>query len=134
MDVLWPFDEKIDERLLDAISVAIGYGITVEEFEEALTLLSQSLLGPETGAETVISNSKSDLEIFDQNGRKEEKVNFSGQRIKRGLYRSGGGLIINADVNGTLNILRRFVLKEVGDVDLLPTDRGFVFNPIRISF
>lgn len=76
MDVLWPFDEKIDEKLLDAISVATGYGITVEEFEEALTLLSQSLLGPETGAETVISNSKSDLEIFDQNGRKEEKVNF----------------------------------------------------------
>ena len=33
MDVLWPFDEKIDERLLDAISVATGYGITVEEFE-----------------------------------------------------------------------------------------------------
>ena len=65
---------------------------------------------------------------------KDEKVNFSGQRIKRGLYRSGNCLMINADVNGSLNILRKFVLKEVGDVDLLPTDRGFVFNPIRISF
>ena len=65
---------------------------------------------------------------------KDEKVNFSGQRIKRGLYRSSNGLIINADVNGSFNILRKFVLKEVGDVSLLPTDRGFVFNPIRISF
>ena len=65
---------------------------------------------------------------------KDEKVNFSGQRIKRGLYRSSNGSIINADVNGSFNILRRFVLKEVGDVSLLPTDRGFVFNPIRISF
>ncbi len=65
---------------------------------------------------------------------KDEKVSFSGKRIKRGLYRSGSGSIINADVNGSFNILRKFVLKEVGDVNLLPTDRGFVFNPIRISF
>ena len=65
---------------------------------------------------------------------KDKKVNFSGQRIKRGLYRSRNGSIINADVNGSFNILRRFVLKEVGDVSLLPTDIGFVFNPIRISF
>ena len=65
---------------------------------------------------------------------KDENVNFSGKRIKRGLYRSSSGSIINADINGSFNILRKFVLKEVGDVDLLPTDRGFVFNPIRISF
>ena len=65
---------------------------------------------------------------------KDEKVNFSGKRIKRGLYQSSNGSIINADVNGSLNILRRYILKEVGDVDLLPADRGFVFNPIRISF
>ena len=65
---------------------------------------------------------------------KDEKVNFSGKRIKRGLYQSGTGYTINADVNGSFNILRKFVLKEVGDVSLLPTDRGFVFNPIRISF
>ena len=37
-------------------------------------------------------------------------------------------------LNDSFNILRKFVLKEVGDVDLLPADRGFVFNPIRISF
>ena len=65
---------------------------------------------------------------------KNEKIYFSGKRIKRGLYRCSNGSIINADVNGSFNILRRFILKEVGDVSLLPTDRGFVFNPIRISF
>ena len=65
---------------------------------------------------------------------KDEKINFSGKRIKRGLYQSSNGSIINAGVNGSLNILRRYVLKEVGDVYLLPADRGFVFNPIRISF
>ena len=65
---------------------------------------------------------------------KDKNISFSGKRIKRGLYQSSNGSIINADINGSFNILRKFVLKEVGDVDLLPTDRGFVFNPIRISF
>ena len=60
---------------------------------------------------------------------KEKNVDFSGIRIQRGLYRSKNGSIINADVNGSYNIMR----KEVGDV-VIPTDRGFVFNPIRISF
>ena len=41
---------------------------------------------------------------------------------KRGLYQSGYGYI-NADVNGSLNIMR----KVVGD-------SGLVFNPIKISF
>lgn len=58
---------------------------------------------------------------------------FSGSRIKRGLYQSKNYLI-NADVNGSFNILR----KEVGDVlefNLLsPTDRGLVFSPYRVSF
>ncbi len=34
---------------------------------------------------------------------------FSGKRIKRGLYRSKHGLIINADVNGAGNIIRKVV-------------------------
>ncbi|MFM1655252.1 RNA-guided endonuclease TnpB family protein, partial [Brevibacillus sp. B_LB10_24] len=33
---------------------------------------------------------------------------FSGKRIKRGLYKSGKGLV-NADVNGAANILRKVV-------------------------
>ena len=60
---------------------------------------------------------------------KDDKISFSGERIKRGLYRSGSGRLINADINGSYNIMR----KEVGDV-ALPADRGFVFNPIKINF
>ena len=33
--------------------------------------------------------------------------NFRGKRIKRGLYKSGSGRLINADVNGAANILRK---------------------------
>ena len=33
---------------------------------------------------------------------------FKGNRIKRGLYRTEQGILINADVNGSLNILRKY--------------------------
>ena len=59
----------------------------------------------------------------------EKQESFSGERVRRGLYRSKLGKLINADVNGSLNIIR----KEVRDV-VIPTDRGFVFNPYILSF
>ena len=34
---------------------------------------------------------------------------FSGKRIKRGLYKSGDGTLLNADANGAYNILRKTV-------------------------
>ncbi len=34
---------------------------------------------------------------------------FSGERIKRGLYKSSKGMLINADVNGAYNIIRKVV-------------------------
>ena len=36
-----------------------------------------------------------------------ENPRFSGRRIKRGLYQSGNGQLINADVNGSYNIMRK---------------------------
>lgn len=53
--------------------------------------------------------------------------NYVGKRIKRGLFKTGKGLLINADINGSLNIGR----KVFGDV-FIPTDIGFVINPSRI--
>ena len=47
--------------------VTIGSLVTTEEMSIALAKISQNHLGPETCAETVNSNPKSDLEIFDQN-------------------------------------------------------------------
>ncbi|WP_049962404.1 RNA-guided endonuclease InsQ/TnpB family protein [Oribacterium sp. FC2011] len=34
-------------------------------------------------------------------------ADFSGSRIKRGLYRNANGTVINADINGAANILRK---------------------------
>ena len=36
----------------------------------------------------------------------------TGRRIKRGLYKSNCGRIINADVNGSYNILRKYLIKQ----------------------
>lgn len=41
-----------------------------------------------------------------------ENPKFSGRRIKRGLYRSGDGQLINADVNGSYNILRKGLMNN----------------------
>jgi IS605 OrfB family transposase len=55
----------------------------------------------------------------------------SGQRIKRGLYCSAQGLILNADVNGAANIIRKAqvaidsIIERVG--------RGLLTNPLRIK-
>ena len=34
---------------------------------------------------------------------------FKGKRMKRGLFKSEKGLLINADLNGALNILRKVI-------------------------
>ena len=36
-----------------------------------------------------------------------EQHTFSGKRVRRGLYMSGDGITINADLNGAINILRK---------------------------
>ena len=40
-------------------------------------------------------------------GKNDEEYKFSGKRIKRGLYKAADGTVINADLNGSANILRK---------------------------
>ena len=61
-----------------------------------------------------------------------ENIKFSGKRVKRGLYKTGSGLSVNADINGSLNILRKY-LKCNSDAIIQPADRGLVVNPIRVK-
>ena len=53
---------------------------------------------------------------------------FSGKRIKRGLYQTSKGKLINADCNGALNILRK---SKVVDLSIL-YNRGELNTPKRI--
>lgn len=57
-----------------------------------------------------------------------QKYHFSGKRVKRGLYRTANGKLLNADVNGALNILRKSI---VVSLDTLYSS-GEVDTPVRI--
>ena len=56
-----------------------------------------------------------------------ENLQFSGKRIRRGLYRHWDGTISNADINGAANILRKVIPNEKG------WDRGVVDTPYVVG-
>ena len=53
---------------------------------------------------------------------------YSGQRVKRGLFKSGTGKVLNADINGAVGILRK-VNAILDEQLLLLQDRGDVVSP-----
>ena len=58
---------------------------------------------------------------------------YKGKRISRGMFRTANGLYINADINGSFNIMRLGIEKCNCDVHtIVPADMRFVYNPIRI--
>lgn len=117
-------------------------------FDKLIQMLMYKL--DEVGIEVVVLNEShtSKCSFLD----KEEIChhdNYIGRRVERGLFKSKDGRRINADVNGSLNILRRGLKKdfdvdnsvfnpvtirninEIRDVfeNKKPTDRGYVFYP-----
>lgn len=89
------------------------YGIKFHEQEESYTSKS-SFIDNDILPEYVSNYNWSD--------------NFSGKRIHRGLYKTEKGLLINADVNGAYNILRK--CNQNFNIEKL--DKGGLEPPIRI--
>lgn len=59
---------------------------------------------------------------------------FSGNRIKRGLYCTKLGRLINADANGALNILRKHLsLSKAKDCELVQRISGCLTQPLRLD-
>ena len=52
-----------------------------------------------------------DGDIIPVYGENIDNIIFSGKRTHRGLYRSSEGLYLNADINGSINILRKYFNK-----------------------
>lgn len=71
---------------------------------------------------------------FDDEPIKKQST-YKGTRTKRGCFITGSGVKVNADVNGSLNIARKFLqkLKVANDVSLKPVGIGFVMNPVRLN-
>ena len=62
---------------------------------------------------------------------------YVGRRVRRGIFISSKGILINADVNGSLNIMRLGLGKQNVKLDVVeeilrPENKRFVFNPVRI--
>ncbi|WP_292486146.1 hypothetical protein [Methanohalobium sp.] len=56
-----------------------------------------------------------------------KKPYYLGQRIKRGLFQSSNGTIINADVNGAYNIMKKAIPGAVKGIE------GVALHPVRLS-
>jgi len=89
------------------------YGIELKLQEESYTSKASFFDGDE-------------IPIYDKENLQE--YIFSGKRIKRGLYQTSTGKLINADCNGALNILRK---SKVVDLSIL-YNRGELNTPKRI--
>lgn len=89
------------------------YGLEYVEQEESYTSKASFLDGDE-------------IPVY--NADNPQKYEFSGKRVKRGLYRSAKGIEINADVNGAANILRK---SKVVPLEGLYC-RGELGTPVRI--
>lgn len=59
-------------------------------------------------------------------------INYLGKRVKRGLFASSMGKVLNADINGAIGILRK--VKVISDVDLINLgNRGDVVSPLKLD-
>jgi len=94
--------------------IAESLGIKVIETEESYTSQSSFLDNDE-------------LPIYDEKLRR--KYQFSGKRIKRGLYKTALGFLINADANGTANIQRKVTAQL--EISQVLVDREVLTLPKR---
>jgi len=62
--------------------------------------------------------------------QKHEK--YVGKRVKRGLFKTKNNILINADVNGAVNILRKYKCKSGEDLSFMDVS-GAVNHPVRIN-
>ena len=90
-------------------------GIKVIETEESYTSKSSFL----------------DEDYIPTYGIDDGKKAFSGKRVSRGMYKSKDGTLINADVNGAFNILRKVFPMAFGNKCF--RNSGFVTNPLSLS-
>jgi putative transposase len=89
------------------------YGIKYVEQEESYTSKASFLDGDT-------------IPIFNADNPK--KHEFSGKRIKRGLYRTQHGVLVNADCNGAANILRKSKHDALSGVS-----SGCLAQPLRVK-
>lgn len=81
-------------QFVDKLSYKLGsHGITLEVTDESYTSKASFVDG--------------DFLQKKYNPKSNKKQLFNGRRLKRGLYKTSDGTLLNADANGAYNILRK---------------------------
>jgi putative transposase len=77
-----------------------------------------------------------DLDPLPVHNNGNEKHKFSGKRVKRGLYRAKDGRKINADINGSGNIIRKVAPDAFSEVEGVEDGKAvlalLVVHPVRL--
>ena len=94
-------------------SLCERYGLNYVEQEESYTSRASAI-------------DKDDIPLYNADNPSQKK--FSGRRVKRGLYKSKDGHLINADCNGSLNIGLKSKHKGFGRVS-----RVCLTQPVRVN-
>ena len=94
-------------------SLCQRYGLNYVEQEESYTSKASSL-------------DRDEIPVYNADNPSQRK--FSGRRVKRGLYKSKDGHLINADANGSLNIGFKSKHKGFGRVS-----RVCLTQPVRVN-
>jgi IS605 OrfB family transposase len=95
-------------------SLCSRYGLNYVEQEESYTSRASSL-------------DRDALPVYNADNPVQPK--FSGRRVKRGLYKTKSGHLVNADANGSLNIGFKSSYKEV----FLRVSRVCLTQPVRVQ-
>lgn len=104
---------KLKDRIAQLCEL---YGIEFVETEESYTSKASFL----------------DSDFLPTYGEKPQEYKLSGKRIKRGLYKTNQGWLVNADANGASNILRKVAIRL--GLDLSRISRGALTTPLRVQF
>ena len=107
--------------------VSIPYGKLREKLEYLCELNGITYIKQEESYTSKASFwDEDDIPVYNEDNP--QSYVFSGKRVHRGLYKCSDGKMLNADVNGALNILRK---SSVVDLTVLYS-RGDVDTPVRI--
>nr|MBA3923845.1 transposase [Nostocaceae cyanobacterium] len=71
-----------------------------------------------------------DTDMLPKFGEKPQGWQASGKRVKRGMYKTGKGLLINADCNGAANIVRK--VATMLSLELGGVSRGCLSQPTKV--
>ena len=99
-----PFGKKVKQRF-----AYLPYETFIEQLQYKCQLRGITVVTQEesyTSKASFLDND--DIPVYGE----VDNPKFSGRRIKRGLYRTGDGRLINADVNGSYNILRKGLMNN----------------------